>query len=320
MTFRRQHLLGLEDLSRNEILHILDTARSFRQVLERPVKKVPSLRGVTVCLAFYEASTRTRLSFELAAKRLSADTMNFSSSGSSVQKGETLLDTIKNIQAMKVDMVVIRHSSSGAAHYLSRNVDAHVINAGDGFHEHPTQGLLDLYTMRDRFGNLDGVRVAIVGDIAHSRVARSNIWGLVKLGAEVTLVGPQTLMPAEIAKTGVKRVTNCLEEALETCQVVNVLRLQLERMTSGYLPSLREYARIFGVDTRRMEKAADKIMVMHPGPMNRGVEIDPAVADGPNSVILDQVTNGVAVRMAVLFLVWGGAPASEMGSEIALHK
>ncbi len=319
MTFRRQNLLSLEDLSKNEILHILDTAKSFRQVLERPVKKVPSLRGVTVCLAFYEASTRTRLSFELAAKRLSADTMNFSTSGSSVQKGETLLDTIRNIQAMKVDMVVLRHSSSGACHYLARNVEAHVINAGDGFHEHPTQGLLDIYTMRERFGSLEGLRVAIAGDIAHSRVARSNIWGLVKLGAEVTLVGPQTLMPAEIEKTGVKRVTSNLDEALESAQVINVLRLQLERMTSGFLPSLREYARVFGVDAKRLEKASDKIMIMHPGPMNRGVEIDPAVADGPNSVILDQVTNGVAVRMAVLFLVWGGAPASEVGAEVSLR-
>ena len=319
MTFRRQNLLSLEDLSKNEILHILDTAKSFRQVLERPVKKVPSLRGVTVCLAFYEASTRTRLSFELAAKRLSADTMNFSTSGSSVQKGETLLDTIRNIQAMKVDMVVLRHSSSGACHYLARNVEAHVITAGDGFHEHPTQGLLDIYTMRERFGSLEGLRVAIAGDIAHSRVARSNIWGLVKLGAEVTLVGPQTLMPAEIEKTGVKRVTSNLDEALESAQVINVLRLQLERMTSGFLPSLREYARVFGVDAKRLEKASDKIMIMHPGPMNRGVEIDPAVADGPNSVILDQVTNGVAVRMAVLFLVWGGAPASEVGAEVSLR-
>lgn len=304
MTFRRQHLLGLEELSRNEILHVLDTARSFRSVLERPVKKVPSLRGVTVCNAFFEDSTRTRLSFDLAAKRLSADTIAFSKSGSSVAKGETLLDTVRNIQAMKVDMVVIRHGSSGASHYLARNVDAHVINAGDGFHEHPTQGLLDIYTMRERFGTIEGLRVAIVGDIAHSRVARSNLWGLTKLGAHVTVVGPQTLLPADIERLGV-RVTTRLDEALADAQVVNVLRLQLERMTSGLLPSLREYAHYFGISSDRLPRR-DDLLVMHPGPMNRGVEITPEVADGPQSVILDQVTNGVAVRMAVLFLVWGG--------------
>lgn len=316
MTFRRSHLLGLEELSRNEILHILDTAQSFRQVLERPVKKVPSLRGVTVCNAFYENSTRTRLSFDLAAKRLSADTLAFSTSGSSVSKGETLLDTVRNIQAMKVDMVVIRHSSSGAAHYLARNVDAHVINAGDGFHEHPTQGLLDIYTMRERLGSLQGARVTIVGDIAHSRVARSNIWGLTKLGAQVTLVGPETLLPAEVERLGV-RCTSRLEEGLEGAQVVNVLRLQLERMQSGFLPSLREYATYFGVNRAAIEKAGVQV-VMHPGPMNRGVEIDPEVADGPQSVILDQVTNGVAIRMAVLFLVWGGSSV-DAGTEAVLR-
>jgi len=314
MTFRRQHLLGLEELSRNEILHVLDTARSFRSVLERPVKKVPSLRGVTVCNAFFEDSTRTRLSFDLAAKRLSADTIAFSKSGSSVAKGETLLDTVRNIQAMKVDMVVIRHGSSGASHYLARNLDAHVINAGDGFHEHPTQGLLDIYTMRERFGTIEGLRVAIVGDIAHSRVARSNLWGLTKLGAHVTVVGPQTLLPVEIERLGVK-VTTRLDEALADAQVVNVLRLQLERMTSGLLPSLREYAHYFGISSHRLPRRED-LLVMHPGPMNRGVEITPEVADGPQSVILDQVTNGVAVRMAVLFLVWGGTSV-EPTAEVA---
>jgi aspartate carbamoyltransferase catalytic subunit len=305
MIFRRRHLLGLEELSREEILHILDTARTFREVLDRPVKKVPSLRGVTVCNAFYEASTRTRLSFELAAKRLSADTLSFSTTGSSVAKGESLLDTIRNIEAMRVDMVVIRHSSSGAAHYLARRIKARVINAGDGLHEHPTQGLLDLYTIRERFAELHGLRVTIVGDIAHSRVARSNIWALVKCGARVTLCGPATLMPAEIERTGV-RVTTSLADALEGAQVVMALRLQLERMKSGYVPSLREYARTFGI-TADVLRQAGRPLVMHPGPMNRGVEIDPEVADGPDSVILDQVQNGVAVRMAVLFLTWGGS-------------
>ncbi len=304
MIFRRRHLLGLQDLSREEILHVLDTARTFREVLDRPIKKVPSLRGVTVCNAFYEPSTRTRLSFELAAKRLSADTLSFSTSGSSVSKGETLIDTIRNIEAMKVDMVVLRHSSSGAAQYLAGRVKARVINAGDGFHEHPTQGLLDLYTIRERFPQLEGLRVTIVGDIAHSRVARSNIWALSKLGVRVTVVGPRTLLPIGLERTGV-RVTDRLEEGVDGAQVVMVLRLQLERMKGGFLPSLREYARTFGINAELLRKAG-RPLVMHPGPMNRGVEIDPEVADGPDSVILDQVANGVAVRMAVLFLVWGG--------------
>jgi aspartate carbamoyltransferase catalytic subunit len=304
MIFRRRHLLGLEELTREEILHILDTAQTFREVLDRPIKKVPSLRGVTVCNAFFEASTRTRLSFELAAKRLSADTLSFSTTGSSVAKGETLLDTIRNIEAMNVDMVVLRHGSSGAAHYLSRRIRAHVVNAGDGFHEHPTQGLLDLYTIRERFPQLHGLRVTIVGDIAHSRVARSNIWALSRVGAQVTVCGPSTLLPAEIERTGV-RVASRLEEAVEGAQVVMVLRLQLERMTSGFIPSLREYARTFGLRADLLRRAGRPV-VMHPGPMNRGVEIEPEVADGPDSVILDQVRNGVAVRMAVLFLVWGG--------------
>jgi aspartate carbamoyltransferase catalytic subunit len=305
MIFRRKHLLGLEELSREEILHILDTARTFRGVLERPIKKVPSLRGVTICNAFFEPSTRTRLSFELAAKRLSADTLAFASSGSSVMKGETLLDTVRNIEAMKVDILVVRHGSSGAAQYLARRIDARVINAGDGFHEHPTQGLLDLYTIRERFPSLSGLRVTIVGDIAHSRVARSNIWALSKVGAQVTLVGPSTLMPAEIERTGVM-VKDRLEEGIEGAQIVMVLRLQLERMQGQFFPSIREYTRTFGI-RREVLEGAGRPLIMHPGPMNRGVEIEPDVADGPDSVILDQVLNGVAVRMAVLFLVWGGS-------------
>jgi aspartate carbamoyltransferase catalytic subunit len=309
MSFTRKHLLGLEDLRNEEILEILDTARSFRQVLDRSIKKVPALQGVTACNAFFEASTRTRLSFELAEKRLSADSINFASAGSSVSKGETLRDTMLNIQAMRVDIVVMRHSSSGAALFLSRNIDAHVINAGDGFHEHPTQGLLDMFTMREEIGDLKGLKVTIVGDIAHSRVARSNLWGLRAAGAQVTVVGPTTLMPMEIERTGV-RVCHRLEEALEGAQVVNVLRLQLERMTSGYLPSLREYARIWGITRERLALCDSGVRVMHPGPMNRGVEIASDLADGPESLILDQVTNGVAVRMAVLYLVRGGSRAN----------
>jgi len=316
MIFRRRHLLGLEDLSREEILHILDTARTFRGVLERPIKKVPSLRGVTICNAFFEPSTRTRLSFELAAKRLSADTLAFASSGSSVSKGETLLDTVRNIEAMKVDVLVVRHGSSGAAQFLARRVNAHVINAGDGFHEHPTQGLLDLFTIREHVPSLNGLRVSIVGDIAHSRVARSNIWALSKVGAKVTLVGPSTLMPAEIERTGV-RVSHHLEEGLEGAQVVMVLRVQRERMQGGFLPSLREYARTFGIRPETIARAG-RPLIMHPGPMNRGVEIFPEVADGPDSVILDQVLNGVAVRMAVLFLVWGGSDV-EAAEETAVR-
>jgi len=305
MSFDRKHLLGLEELTREEILEILDTARSFRQVLDRPIKRVPALQGVTACNAFFEPSTRTRLSFELAEKRLSADSINFAAAGSSVSKGETLSDTVRNIQAMRVDIVVIRHGSSGAPHFLARHVDAHVLNAGDGFHEHPTQGLLDLYTMREEMGRLEGLTVAIVGDIAHSRVARSNLWGLKAIGAHVTVVGPTTLMPVEIERTGV-RVCHRVEEALEGADVVNVLRLQLERMTGGLLPSLREYARVWGINRERLKLCAPGVRVMHPGPMNRGIEIASDVADGPESLIFDQVTNGVAVRMAVLYLVRGG--------------
>jgi aspartate carbamoyltransferase catalytic subunit len=315
MTFTRKHLLGLEDMRHEEIIEVLDSARIFRKVLDRPIKRVPALQGVTACNAFFEASTRTRLSFELAEKRLSADLINFASSGSSVSKGETLIDTVHNIEAMRVDIVVMRHGSSGAPVFLARNVDAHVINAGDGFHEHPTQGLLDLYTMREVMGRLGGLNVTIVGDIAHSRVARSDIWGLKAVGAKVTVVGPTTLLPVEVEKTGI-RVCTRLEDGLEGANVVYVLRLQLERMQSGFLPSLREYARVWGISRERLSLCAPGVRVMHPGPMNRGVEINSDVADGPESVILDQVTNGVAVRMAVLYLVRGGK-ASTASSQIS---
>ncbi len=312
MSFTQKHLLGLEGLAAEEILDILDTARSFRQVLDRPIKRVPALQGVTICNAFFEPSTRTRLSFELAEKRLSADTVNFSSSGSSVSKGETLRDTVRNIEAMRVDLVVIRHGGSGAAHYLARSIEGHVVNAGDGFHEHPTQGLLDLFTIQQEVGEFKGLNVTIVGDIAHSRVVRSNLWALTTLGANVTLVGPTTLLPAEIEKTGV-RVCHRIEEGLEGADVVNVLRLQLERMTTGFLPSLREYAASWGITRERLTFCAPSVRVMHPGPINRGVEISHDLADAPDSLILDQVTNGVAVRMAVLYLVRGGKSNGAVG-------
>ncbi len=301
------HLIGLEELSTEEILTILDTARSFREILDRPIKKVPALRGVTVCNVFYEPSTRTRVSFELAEKRLSADTVNFSLSGSSVSKGETLRDTIQNIEAMRVDIVVIRHGASGAPRFLARHLSAHVINAGDGQHEHPTQALLDLYTIRERKGRIAGLKVAIVGDIAHSRVARSNIWGLTRLGAEVRVVAPLTLLPAEIERMGVQ-VMGSLEAGLRGVDVIYLLRLQLERQTGGFLPSLREYGLTFGLDRERLAWASPEALIMHPGPLNRGVEIQPELADGPHSVILEQVVNGVAVRMAALYLVSGGTP------------
>ncbi|MBP7669114.1 MAG: aspartate carbamoyltransferase catalytic subunit [Candidatus Eisenbacteria bacterium] len=302
-----KHLISMQDLTAEEILTILDTARSFREILDRPIKKVPALRGITVCNAFYEASTRTRVSFELAEKRLSADMVNFAVSTSSVKKGESLRDTIQNIEAMKVDIVVIRHPASGAARFLTRHVSARVINAGDGQHEHPTQALLDLFTIREKKGRIAGLKVVIVGDITHSRVAKSNIWALGKLGAEVRLLGPRTLLPADIEKTGVK-VTHDPEEGLRGADVVYVLRLQLERMQGGFLPSLREYAMSYGIDRARARLAAPGALIMHPGPINRGVEIQPDVADGPQSVILEQVANGVAVRMAALYLISGGTP------------
>lgn len=317
MIGQRKDLVGLEDLSAEEITSILDTARTFRDVLDRPIPKVPSLRGLTAANLFFEASTRTRLSFELAEKRLSADTVNFQSSGSSVSKGETLKDTARNIEAMGIHLVVIRHEAPGAPHFLARNLDAGVINAGDGTHEHPTQGLLDIFTMRERRGRVAGLRVAIIGDVAHSRVARSNIWGLTKLGASVTIAGPPTMIPAEVERFGVT-VSKSVEEAIEGADVVNILRIQLERQRSTLYSSLREYARVYGVTSERLRRAKPDVTVMHPGPMNRGVEIAQDVADGEHSVILEQVTNGIAVRMAVLYLLAGhkapGEPAAETPS------
>ncbi|MEX0821913.1 MAG: aspartate carbamoyltransferase catalytic subunit [Rhodothermales bacterium] len=298
-----RHLLGLQTYSADEIQLILETARQFRTVLDRPIRRVPTLRGVTVVNLFFEASTRTRLSFELAEKRLSADTVNFSASGSSVVKGETLKDTAQNIEAMKIDMVVIRHASPGAAHFLTRCVDSVVINAGDGAHEHPTQALLDLLTLTDLYASLKGRNVSIVGDITHSRVARSNIYGLKTLGANVTLCGPKTMMPVGIEKMGV-RVTHRLDEALEECDVAMALRIQLERQESSLFPSLREYHERFGIKLDHMNRYPD-LRIMHPGPVNRGVELASDVVDHERAVILNQVTNGVAVRMAVLYLLSG---------------
>ena len=300
-------LLGLEALSPEQIRLVLDTAEPFKEISERTIKKVPTLRGMTIVNLFFEASTRTRISFEFAEKRLSADTVNVAAQGSSVQKGETLVDTARNLEAMRIDMVVIRHGASGAARFLADRIESNVINAGDGTHEHPTQGLLDLLTLRDRFGSLEGRRVCIVGDVLHSRVARSNLWGLRKVGAEVAVCGPRSLLPNAIDALGV-RVFDRVEEAIQWAEALIVLRLQLERMQSGYIPSLREFNRVFGITRERLERAPRDIVILHPGPMNRGVEIDSDVADGPMSVILNQVTNGVAVRMAVLYLLAGGKP------------
>src|ERR671920_779924 len=291
----------------DQIRLVLDTAEPFKEISERQIKKVPTLRGMTIVNLFFEPSTRTRISFEFAEKRLSADTVNVASSGSSVSKGETLVDTARNLEAMKIDMVVIRHSASGAARFLAERIESNVINAGDGMHEHPTQGLLDLLTLRDKFGRIEGLRVCIVGDVLHSRVARSNIWGLKKLGAEVAVCGPRSLLPSAIDDMGLT-VFDRIEGAIEWAETLNVLRLQLERMQAGYIPSLREYNRVFGVTRERVERAPRDILILHPGPMNRGVEIDSDVADGPHSVILDQVTYGVTVRMAVLYLLAGGRP------------
>jgi aspartate carbamoyltransferase catalytic subunit len=300
-------LLALESLSSEQIRLILDTAEPFKEISERSIKKVPALRGSTIVNLFFEDSTRTRISFEFAEKRLSADTVNVSQSGSSVKKGETLVDTARNLEAMRIDMVVIRHGASGAAQFLAERIESNVINAGDGMHEHPTQGLLDLLTLRDHLGDLAGKKVCICGDVLHSRVARSNIWGLKKMGAEVAVCGPRSLLPNAIEEFGVT-VFERIEEAIDWADALNVLRLQLERMTAGYIPSSREYNRVFGVSRERLERAPRDILILHPGPMNRGVEIDSDVADGPHSVILHQVTNGVAIRMAVLYLLAGGKP------------
>ncbi len=301
-------LLGLEELTTAQIQLLLDTAEPFKEISLRAIKKVPTLRGATIVNLFFEASTRTRLSFEFAEKRLSADAVNVASTGSSVSKGETLVDTARNLEAMKIDMVVVRHASSGAARFLAQRIKSNVINAGDGMHEHPTQGLLDLLTLRDHFKRLAGLRVCICGDVLHSRVARSNMWGLRKMGAEVAVCGPRSLLPNAVEEMGVT-VFRRIEEAIEWSDALNILRLQLERMQGGYIPSLREYNRVFGITREKLERAPRDVLIMHPGPMNRGVEIDSDVADGPHSVILEQVTNGVAVRMAVLYLLAGGNPA-----------
>ena len=312
-------LVGLERLTSGQILTILDTAEPFKEISERRIKKVPILRGKTIVNLFFEASTRTRVSFEFAEKRLSADTVNILSSESSVAKGETLVDTARNLEAMRIDMVVMRHGSSGAAKFLAERIPSNVINAGDGSHEHPTQALLDMLTIRDHYGKIKGLKVCLVGDILHSRVARSNIYGLLALGAHVAVCGPKTLLPLEIDELGVT-VFSRIEEAIEWADVLNVLRLQLERMEGGFLPSLREYNQVWGVSSARLEQAPKAVLILHPGPMNRGVEIDSDVADGPHAMILQQVTNGVAVRMAVLYLLAGGAPdtaeAAKKGIEV----
>lgn len=305
MALSSKDLLGIKGMTTDEITLILNTAATFKDVSERDIKKVPTLRGKTVINLFYEASTRTRTSFELAGKRLSADVINISTSTSSATKGETLLDTARNIEAMKSDMIIVRHSCSGAPEYLARMLKSSVINAGDGFHEHPTQALLDMFTIREKLGRLGGLTVAIVGDITHSRVARSNIHGLTTMGATVRVCGPPTMVPPGVECLGV-RVTYDMDEAVEGADVVMMLRLQLERQAAGLFPGVREYARLYGLSRERLSRAAGHALVMHPGPMNRGVEISSDVADD-GSVILDQVTNGVAVRMAVMFLLAGGS-------------
>ena len=302
MPLSTPHLLGLHGAPEKDIELILDTAVSFKEILNRPIKKVPTLQGMTIVNLFFENSTRTRISFELAERRLSADVVNFSASGSSVSKGETLKDTARNIEAMKIDMVVMRHNAAGAAHFLTRVVQARVLNAGDGLHEHPTQALLDMYTLKEKFGHLAGLRVCIVGDIAHSRVARSNIYGLRTMGAEVSVCGPSTLIPKEIEKLGVK-VYHRIDEVLPKVDALNVLRIQMERQSGGLFPSLREYHRFFGVTKERLDRVDHPITIMHPGPINRDVELSADVADGPHSVILEQVLNGVAIRMAALYLL-----------------
>jgi aspartate carbamoyltransferase catalytic subunit len=297
-----RHLLGIKNLTESDIYSILDTAAQFKDVINRPIKKVPSLRDVTIANVFFENSTRTRLSFELAEKRLSADVVNFSASGSSVKKGETLLDTVNNILAMKVDMIVMRHSSPGAPHYLAQRIPANVVNAGDGTHEHPTQALLDAFSIREQIGDLAGKKIAIIGDILHSRVALSNIFCLKKLGAEVRVCGPTTLIPKYITSLGVQ-VSHDVQETLQWCDVANVLRIQLERLQVKYFPSLREYSLYFGINKKMLDELDHNIVLMHPGPINRGVELTSDAADSRQSIILNQVENGVAVRMAVLYLL-----------------
>ena len=299
---KSKHLLGIKDLSIEEIELIFDTTKMFKEVLSRPIKKVPSLRHLTIANIFFENSTRTKLSFELAEKRLSADIINVSSSISSVIKGESLLDTINNILVMKVDMIVMRHPSAGAPHFISNKINASIINAGDGTHEHPTQALLDSFSIKEKLGSLKGKKIAIIGDILHSRVAISNIYSLQKLGAEVMLCGPKTLMPKFISEFGVI-IENDIKKALKWCDVANVLRIQLERQEVKYFPSLREYSLYFGINKKLLDKINKDIIIMHPGPINRGIEISSDVADSKNSIILDQVENGVAIRMAVMYLL-----------------
>ncbi len=302
--WKHKHLLGLQDLTAEDIELVLDTARSFKEVSSRDIKKVPALRGKTVVMLFFEPSTRTRISFELAAKRLSADTLNIAVSVSSTTKGETLLDTARNIEAMNVDLMVVRHGTSGSPFILAQGLKCAVVNAGDGCREHPTQALLDLFTLKEKFGRIKGLRVGIVGDILHSRVARSNIWGLTKLGAKVTVCGPATLMPRGIEAMGVE-VCYDIRKLIKNSDALIALRLQKERQQDKFLPSLREYGRLFGINQEKLAEGSSDLIVMHPGPTNRGVELSAEVADGKQSVILDQVTNGVAVRMAVLYLVLG---------------
>ena len=319
MAFRRKDILTLEDMSVQEMQAILDNASSFKEILGRDIKKVPTLRGKSVLTLFYEASTRTRTSFEMAGKYLSADTVNIATTTSAIVKGETLKDTAWTVEAMGIDCIVMRHPIAGAPHFLARICQASIVNAGDGMHEHPTQGLLDMFSIAERKGRLKGLKVAIIGDIFHSRVARSNIWGLGKMGADVWLAGPSTLIPPEVERMGESfgsrggrlRVTCRVEEAIEAADVVMVLRLQLERQKKGLFPSIREYARLFGVNRRRLALAKDDFILMHPGPMNRGVEIASDAADADYSVIIDQVTNGVAVRMAILYLLLGKGGGEE---------
>lgn len=305
MQLSTKHLLGIRDLNKKDIETILSTAKNFKEVLQRPIKKVPSLRDVTIVNLFYENSTRTRISFELAEKRLSADTINFSASGSSAAKGETLLDTVNNILSMKVDMVVMRHSASGAPHFLAKHIPAAIINAGDGINEHPTQALLDAFSIQQATGGLEGKKVAIIGDIMHSRVALSNIYLLQKMGAEITVSGPPTLIPNYLKEAFNIRVEYNVKKALEWCDVANVLRIQLERQNEVLFSSLREYSQVYGINRKLLDGLSKKIVIMHPGPINRGVELDSDVADSDQSIILQQVENGVAVRMAALYLLSG---------------
>ena len=309
-----KHLLGLETIPENDIQKIIDTAFTFREVLDRPIKKVPTLQGKTIVNLFYEPSTRTRISFELAQKRLSADTVNFSASTSSLSKGESFKDTAQNIEAMKIDGIVMRHPSAGAPVHLTNFVDSVVINAGDGTHEHPTQALLDMMSIQEKFGKIKGLKIAIIGDISHSRVARSNMIGLTKLGAEVTVCGPPTLMPVEVEQFGVQ-VNYNIDEVLKWADAVNILRIQFERQGVSYIPSVREYRDLFGITRERIEALDKPLTIMHPGPMNRGVEIDSDVADSENAIILDQVLNGVAVRMSLLYLLLGDIPEDQQEKE-----